>query len=1061
MLARRNWPRAVKTSPMNMSKKPATHTAGPEVSGNLRLCHAPRCATFQNDAMLRLAPNGTILWTNVAFLRMLGFDVDRSAPSSVFDLVFADDAGTVSEFISGAGATDGPDPTLRFHHGKGGLRWLVCSIMDDGHPAGLLARVQDRSSERYDQTRIDASEAITGIGSWEIDLATLEARWSARTHDIHQTDPSVFSPSIERGLAFVLPEHRPEAMAHYADLIQSGTPIGFETRIETANGRIRWVRVDGRASRSVEGPPRLFGTVEDITDERAQRQLLNRLVAVAQTTEQGILVVNTKMEIVWVNEGFTSLTGFTPRDCLGRHPGKLLGNRLTNPETVARINAAIVAKESLNTTVLNRRKDGSGIWFDLSIVPLFDENRNWAGYFSIQRDITERLAAEESIRNARAEAEAAKAQLLTAVDALPDGFVLFDADDKLVMCNDRFRSIHAPSRALITPGVAFETLVRHGMENNQYAIPQGRHEAWLTERMATHNAAEGRMEQQLSDGRWLRIIEHKTPEGGRVGLQIDVTELKQQGEKLRRAYDELLATSTERDTARQRFEDVAAVSQDWFWEVDEQGHIGYLSSGIELAKGQPPAGFLGKTLRTLAGSDATGNWEWIERAISKQVPINDFVFMINESAGDPRWIRLSGAAFHDESGNFLGFRGVGSDVSALYSAMVRAEEESTAKSEFLATMSHEIRTPLNGVLGLAQELGLRIQKPENRELIDAIRGSGEILLSVINDILDFSKIEAGKLNLEETSFSMSDLGRNIQAAHGLKAEQKALELKVEVEDSAAQTRLGDPHRIMQIMHNLVSNALKFTDKGSVRVMIHSEQGDDVVIEVADTGIGMSRDQAELIFDTFTQADRSTTRKFGGTGLGMAITRKLAEAMGGTIDLRSVKGKGTAIAVRLPLPLAKDHRDDDRTVKGPGAVTQTDKLTAYDACAGLRLLVADDNATNRLLLSLMLKRLKCDATIVEGGQEAVDATRTGEFDALLLDISMPGMDGTQALAAIHAHQREMNAPLTPGLAVTANAMAHQVTAYLAQGFADHVAKPINRDDLVSKLCAHARGRTDQP
>ena len=364
-------------------------------------------------------------------------------------------------------------------------------------------------------------------------------------------------------------------------------------------------------------------------------------------------------------------------------------------------------------------------------------------------------------------------------------------------------------------------------------------------------------------------------------------------------------------------------------------------------------------------------------------------------------------------------------------------------------MSHEIRTPLNGILGLAQELGLRLEKSKNRLLTDAIQESGEVLLSVINDILDFSKIEAGKLSLENMPFAFSDLMRKVEAVHGRVAAQKSLDLVLETDKTLPRRHLGDPHRILQIYHNLVSNALKFTQKGSVRVALRLASDGEVKIEVTDTGIGMSTDQAARIFDDFNQADRSTARRFGGSGLGLAITRKLAEAMGGSVGLKSKLGEGTAVTVRLPLAEAKCAPDDAPRVR---------KKPTGLSCAGLRLLVDDDTPTNRLLMKLMIARMGAKAVIVEDGESAVEAAQKGRFDALLLDISMPGMDGIECMNEIHAAEKKAGLPRTPAIAVTANAMEHQVASYLGQGFAAHVAKPIDRAMLEDTI-ANCVGRAD--
>jgi PAS domain S-box-containing protein len=240
----------------------------------------------------------------------------------------------------------------------------------------------------------------------------------------------------------------------------------------------------------------------------------------------------------------------------------------------------------------------------------------------------------------------------------------------------------------------------------------------------------------------------------------------------------------------------------------------------------------------------------------------------------------------------------------LKEARDRAEQANAAKSQFLANMSHEIRTPLNGVLGMAEVLHDSLADPDKRHMAAAIRDSGEILLSILNDLLDMAKIEAGKLSLEIRPFRPSDLAERIDSLYQTQAGQKNLSFEVMVGSGAYRPRLGDAHRVQQVLQNLVSNALKFTASGEVTLTM-TDQDDALMIEVSDTGIGMTPEQVSRIFDEFTQADNSVTRRFGGTGLGMSIVRHLVDMMGGRIEVDSKPAKGTRVRIRLPMPLAAE------------------------------------------------------------------------------------------------------------------------------------------------------------
>ena len=371
-------------------------------------------------------------------------------------------------------------------------------------------------------------------------------------------------------------------------------------------------------------------------------------------------------------------------------------------------------------------------------------------------------------------------------------------------------------------------------------------------------------------------------------------------------------------------------------------------------------------------------------------------------------------------------------------ALELAEEAaaaSKAKSEFLATMSHEIRTPMHGVLGLVEVLNASIDDPKHRRTLTALRESGETLMQILNDVLDLTKIEEGKLQMEAIEFAPSALAPKIETLFAPAAQSKGVDLYVECNRFGEALRVGDPNRVMQILHNVVGNAIKFTEQGSVHVRIASAADAPVVIDVIDTGIGMTDAQIETIFEGFQQADSSTARRFGGTGLGMSIVKRLVDAMGGQIAIESRIGRGTKVQISLPLESAA------RTFDRHG-----DRSAIGTIPPDLRVLAADDIDTNRLVIEKMLEMIGLDPVMANGGEEAIEACARERFDLLLLDISMPGIDGIEALHTIREDERRRGLDRTPAIAVTANVLSHQVNAYMEEGFDDHLAKPIDVKEL---------------
>jgi signal transduction histidine kinase/ActR/RegA family two-component response regulator len=375
-------------------------------------------------------------------------------------------------------------------------------------------------------------------------------------------------------------------------------------------------------------------------------------------------------------------------------------------------------------------------------------------------------------------------------------------------------------------------------------------------------------------------------------------------------------------------------------------------------------------------------------------------------------------------------------LESLLEAKAQAEAASQAKSVFLATMSHEIRTPLNGVLGMTQALAADpTLTPGHRARLQTIRQSGEALLAILNDILDLSKIEAGKLELESIEFDIGEIARTAHASFKPLAAEKRLDFKLEIRPEARGVYLGDPTRVRQVLFNLISNALKFTDRGEIGVLIERLANGDLRLSVSDSGVGIDPAHLDRIFGQFEQADATSTRRYGGTGLGLAICRDLCGLMGGAITAESDLGRGSRFVITLPLPKVS------ASMAAPSPQPPVETLEEAEA-GGLRVLAAEDNATNQMVLKLLLSQAGIEPMVVENGALAVEAWRTSHFDLILMDIQMPVMDGIEAARTIRQEEAETGRARTPIIALTGNAMAHQVAEYAAVGMDAHVAKPID-------------------
>jgi CheY-like chemotaxis protein len=396
----------------------------------------------------------------------------------------------------------------------------------------------------------------------------------------------------------------------------------------------------------------------------------------------------------------------------------------------------------------------------------------------------------------------------------------------------------------------------------------------------------------------------------------------------------------------------------------------------------------------------------------------------------------------------------------LVAARDAAEQTLAARSALLAAVSHEVRTPMSGILGVTDLLLETELAPQQREHVDLIRRSGEAIVVITNDVLEFSKLEANKMVLEHIPLDVVQVVREALSLMRARADAKGLQISTMMDVHASPPYLGDPGRLRQVLLNLVSNAIKFTQEGmiEVRVLIDMRSAaiDYVRFEVRDTGLGLTRAQQEIIFDAFAQAESSTARRFGGTGLGLAICSNLVKLMGGELRVESAPGRGSTFRFTLPLAHAKPQPDDAaRSLDTP--TLSGDASSVFGRAAPLAVLLVEDDVISRKVVTALLERLGCRVHPAETGEEAVRAVASGDYDVVFMDCQLPGgINGFEATARIRALAEP--ACHTAIIAMTGHAMQGDRERCLEAGMTDYLSKPIRRRALIAALRPYLRERS---
>lgn len=906
-----------------------------------------------------------------------------------------------------------------------------------GYVALRVAEARQAQALRDSRELLERTGASAGVGGWELDVATMALRVTNEIFRIHDLEP------VEKPDATVFRAHytagslaRVRAAIDVAIRRQSG--FDLEVELTSAKGVRRWVRVLGQPQVEHGRVVRLNGAVQDVTQRRAaeaalaeQHHLLNLLV---QTTSEGF----------WFIDAQRITTDVNPAMCriLQRSREQIVGKSIF--EFVDEANAAILHDELARRDqdlpggyeVALQRPDGTLVDCYNSATPIFDTRGQRVGAIGMYTDISERKRAAQRLQ-AASELLAQKSHALqVTLDSMDQGIVTMDADGHCAVYNKRTLELLDLPEALFGPEHVFEDIVRYQSERGDFSPSMSFIDPTTGGPIAMADQPTHYVRETRSGGH-LEVRTRALPDGGRVRTYADVSEYFEAQRALRESGAQLRAML---DT----FPGYIGV-------LDAQLAYSYANDRLVALIGRPRDEIIGQPVRKVLGEARFERFTPILKQIQAGTPIT----AETEYEGTPHrehlWLQVTYASGRDAVTGLPNYYAFGIDISArkaaeaaLIAAKEEAERANRAKSQFVSSMSHELRTPMNAILGFGQLLVADPTRPlaphQNGYVHEILRG-GRHLLSLINEVLDLAQVETGKLRISLEPVRLDEVLNECLGLLLPIARESEIGVTV-VDDSACDCLVhADRTRLKQVLLNLLSNAIKYNrSAGEVRVACTAD-ADQVRIAITDTGAGLDDAQRSRLFQAFERLDAGRT-PVEGAGLGLVLSKRLVDAMHGTIGLESEIGVGSTFWIRLP------RAAEPVLAAGPAPAGATTAPVAPAPGATRTVLYIEDNPVNVLLMEAMLGHMS-GLRVVTAPLPALglQMARDERPDLILLDIQLPGMDGYEVLRRLRAEPASRAVPV---IAVSANAMPSDIERGIAAGFAHYLTKPLDMSRLIASV-----------
>ena len=934
----------------------------------------------------------------------------------------------------------------------------------------------DAHRERDRQLDLTFDGARIGTFTWDLSSGLVSA--DGRMQKLYDLSTDADPIKVDDLFASIHPEDIDEVRFGVAQAVEKHDYLSLEFRVVHRDSSIHWLSGQGSFARNEEGEPfRLTGFNMDIT-ARKEAQLAReegdrQFRTLADSIPHLASIADAQGSVVWYNQRWYDYTQKSPEEMKGWGWQAVQDPKIL-PSVLEEWRRCIRTGEPFSMEFPIRRGDGVFNWFLNRVIPMRDRNGQVIRWFGTNTDVTEIREAREVLRDS-------ERRFRRIADAMPQLVWVTGPDGKTEWFNQGWYDYTGLSGGVSSDvGGPMQT---HPEDHDRVE------QSWL-QALAQGTPYQCESRRLRHDGVYRWFLGRSTPfrdDRGQIvqwiGTCTDIEEHKNAQAAIKKLSEDLaIVEATAKlltSAARARLQAVLdAATQVSIIATDATGLVNVFNTGAEKMLQYSADEVVGLKFVTDFHLESECAERSGELLLELGRPLTGFDIVAEAARrggyGEREWtyVRKDGTTLdvslgvrvvHIADEDNAGFLCIASDITApkdlerqlrfnnqrLAEETHRAEEANRAKSEFLASMSHEIRTPMNAILGMADLLGESDLDAEQRQYVDVSRRAGGNLLALINNILDLSKIESGHFELEKIEFKLDDVVERSIELTGLKANEKGLVLLSRIAPDVPMALIGDPTRLQQVLLNLLGNAMKFTERGEVVITVRNHESGQpgrLEIGVSDTGIGIAPDKLRSIFDDFAQADSSTTRKYGGTGLGLGICRRLVEFMGGTMTVESKQGEGSTFRFTATF--------------GIGESTSRKLPAAMEDFHGRRVLVIDNNATNCLIFQETLISWGLNSSVCASAQEGFHELETAASDGhpyalVILDRQLPGTDGFDAIAGIQGRS-----PGTPIVMLTSDNRPGEATRCKQAGVSGYAVKPVRRSDLL-RLIRHAMGQKAAP